>query len=92
VAGFLFFDAVYMIYTGTLKGAGDTRFILISIATVSVLAMVLPIYIGVVHFGLGLYYAWACAVVFIFILAVVVALRYRQGKWKKMRVIEGFPV
>jgi MATE family multidrug resistance protein len=92
VAGFLFFDAVYMIYTGTLKGAGDTRFVLISIVSVSVLAMVLPTYIGVVHFGLGLYYAWACAVLFIFVLAVVVALRYRQGKWKKMRVIEGFPV
>jgi MATE family multidrug resistance protein len=92
VAGFLFFDAVYMIFTGTLKGAGDTRFILISIVVVSLLVMVLPTYIGVVHFGLGLYYAWACAVLFIFILAVVVALRYRQGKWKKMRVIEGFPV
>jgi MATE family multidrug resistance protein len=53
--------------------------------------MVLPTYVGVVHFGLGLYYAWACAVLFIFILAVVVALRYRQGRWKKMRVIEEAP-
>jgi MATE family multidrug resistance protein len=91
VAGFLFFDAVYMIFTGTLKGAGDTRFILISIAWVSLLAMVLPTYVGVVYFGLGLYYAWACAVMFIFTLAVVVVLRYRQGKWKKMRVIEDLP-
>ena len=87
VAGFLFFDAIYMIYTGALKGAGDTRFVLISIACVSVLTMVLPTYIGVVYFGLGLYYVWACAVLFIFILAVVAALRYRQGKWKKMSVI-----
>ncbi len=88
VAGFLFFDAIYMIYTGALKGAGDTRFILISVAGVSVLAMVLPTYIGVEYFGLGLYYVWTCAVVFIFILAIVTAMRYRQGSWMKMRVIE----
>ena len=88
VAGFLFFDAVYMIITGALKGAGDTRFILISIGCVSFLTMLLPAYIGVEYFGLGLYFAWTCAVAFIFVLAVVTALRYRQGKWKEMRVIE----
>ena len=88
VAGFLFFDAVYMIITGALKGAGDTRFILISIGCVSFLTMLLPAYIGVEYFGLGLYFAWTCAVAFIFVLAVVTALRYQQGKWKEMRVIE----
>ena len=91
VAGFLFFDAVYMIFTGALKGAGDTRFILLSIACVSILTMLLPAYIGVEYFGLGLYYVWSCAVLFIFVLAVVTALRYRRGKWKEMRVIEDLP-
>ncbi len=88
VAGFLFFDAIYMIFTGALQGAGDTRFIFLSIVLVSLTAMVLPTLIGIELFGLGLYYAWSCAVVFIFILAIVAWWRYRQGKWKEMRVIE----
>jgi len=91
VACFLFFDAVYMIYTGALKGAGDTRFIIISIAVVSMLAMILPSVIGVEFFGMGLYYIWGCAVAFIFLLAVVTLVRYRQGRWKGMRVIEKRP-
>ena len=35
VAFYIFFDAQYMIYTGALKGAGDTRFIMWTIGGLS---------------------------------------------------------
>jgi MATE family multidrug resistance protein len=88
VAAYLFFDALYMICIGVLKGAGDTRFIMWSIGILSMAVMILPVYIGVEVFGAGLYYAWSCATGFIFFLFLASLWRYRQGRWKKVRVIE----
>ena len=88
VAAYLLLDGIYMISTAVLKGAGDTKFIMWSIGVVSFFGMILPIYIGIEIFGMGLYYAWGCTVLFLFQLAVVTCWRFYQGKWKTMRVIE----
>jgi MATE family multidrug resistance protein len=88
VAAYLFFDALYMVCIGVLKGAGDTRFIMWSIGLLSLVVMILPIYIGVEVFGAGLYYAWSCATLFVFFLFAASFWRYLQGRWKKVRVIE----
>ncbi len=88
VTCYIFFDANYMILIGALKGAGDTRFIMWTLGSLSLAVMVLPVWIGIVHCGAGLYYAWACCTFFIFCLCCVSVWRYRQGKWKAMRVIE----
>lgn len=88
VVCFLFFDALYMICIGVLKGAGDTRFIMWSIIVVSLVVMILPIYIGIEYFGMGLYFAWICLTLFVFFLFAISFGRYLQGMWKRMRVIE----
>jgi MATE family multidrug resistance protein len=88
VAAYLSLDGLYMISTAVLKGAGDTRFIMWSIAVISMFGLVLPLYIGMAVFGLGLYFAWGCLVVFLCQLAAVTFWRFSQGKWKTMRVIE----
>ena len=88
VSAYIFLDALYMVCIGVLKGAGDTRFIMWSIGLFSVVVMILPIYIGVVVLGAGLYYAWSCATLFIFCLFAASFWRYRQGRWKNVRVIE----
>jgi MATE family multidrug resistance protein len=91
VAAYIFFDALYMVCIGVLKGAGDTRFIMCSIGALSLAIMILPVYIGVEVFGAGLYYAWSCATAFVFFLFTVSFWRYRQGHWKNVRVIEHAP-
>ena len=88
VAAYIFFDALYMVCIGVLKGAGDTRFIMFSIGILALVVMILPMYIGVEIFGAGLYYAWSCATGFVFFLFAVSFWRYRQGRWKKVRVTE----
>jgi MATE family multidrug resistance protein len=88
VAAYIFFDALYMVFIGVLKGAGDTRFIMCSIGVLSLVIMILPIYIGVEVFGAGLYYAWSCTISFVFCLFVVSFWRYFQGRWKHLQVIE----
>jgi MATE family multidrug resistance protein len=90
VAAYLFFDALYMIFIGVLKGAGDTRFVMWSIGTLSLAAMILPVYIGVQIFDAGIYFAWSCATSFVLLLFAVSFWRYRQGRWKKMRVVRTF--
>jgi len=88
VCCYLFFDALYMVCIGVLKGAGDTRFIMWSITLVSFFVMILPIYIGIEYFGRGLYFAWMCITLFVFMMFVISFGRYVQGRWKHMRVIE----
>ncbi len=88
VAAYLLLDGLYMISTAVLKGAGDTRFIMWSIAVISMFGLVLPLYIGMAVFGRGLYFAWGCLLVFLCQLAAVTFWRFSQGKWKTMRVIE----
>lgn len=88
VCCYLFFDALYMVCIGVLRGAGDTRFIMWSISLLSIFFMILPIYIGIEYLGKGIYFAWLCITLFVFMMFVVSFGRYAQGKWKHMRVIE----
>jgi MATE family multidrug resistance protein len=88
VAVYVFMDALYMIFVGALRGAGDTRFIMWSIGIASLAVMVLPVYIGIEYFQMGVYYAWICTTLFVASLFILSSWRYRQGKWQKMLVVE----
>jgi MATE family multidrug resistance protein len=88
VAVYICMDALYMTFSGALKGAGDTKFIMCSIGLVSLFVMILPIYIGLKFFQLGIFYAWICVLLFIASLFMVSSVRYGQGKWQKMLVVE----
>lgn len=92
VAVFCFFDALNLVFSGALKGAGDTRFIMWTIGALSIGMMIAPIYLAVEVFGAGLYTAWAIATLYICALGLAFMWRYRQGKWKSMKVIELQPV
>ncbi|UCF83148.1 MAG: MATE family efflux transporter [Desulfobacteraceae bacterium] len=92
VAVFCFFDALNLVFSGAIKGAGDTRFIMWTIAALSLGVMIAPVYIAVQVIGAGLYTAWTLATLYICALGLAFMLRYRKGKWKKMRVIETQPV
>lgn len=88
VAVYIFFDCQYMTYVGALKGAGDTPFIMGSIALGALCFMIAPVMIGVLYFNAGLYYCWGCAACFIVVLFGLTRWRYGQGRWQEMRVID----
>jgi MATE family multidrug resistance protein len=92
VAVFCFFDALNLIFSGAIKGAGDTRFIMWAIAALSIGVMIAPVYIAIEFLGAGLYTAWTIVTLYVCALGIAFMLRYRRGKWKKMRVIEAQPV
>jgi MATE family multidrug resistance protein len=91
VAVFCFFDGLNLIFSGAIKGAGDTRFIMWTIAGLSVWVMIIPIYIAVEVLKAGIYTAWTLVTFYVCALGLAFMLRYRQGRWKTMRVIESQP-
>ncbi len=91
VAFYCLFDTGNIIFSAALKGAGDTRFVMwVSVALAWGL-MVLPTWL-IVKYHWGLYAAWVCLSAYVCILAVVFLLRFLQGRWKSMRVIEATPL
>jgi multidrug resistance protein, MATE family len=88
VAAYLFFDALYMVFSGALRGAGDTRFMMLAIALVSPFCLVLPVYIGIAYLQISIFGAWLFVLLFVTTLFALSAWRYRHGAWKKMLVIE----
>ena len=92
VAVFCLFDALNLVFSGAIKGAGDTRFIMWTIGALSLGVMIIPIYLAIEVFGAGIYMAWTLATLYICALGIAFMMRYRQGKWKRMRVIEVQPI
>ncbi len=92
VAVFCLFDAMNLVFSGALKGAGDTQFILWTIAALSVGVMIIPVYLAVEVFKAGIYTAWVLVTFYIATLGIAFYLRYRHGKWKQMRIIETAPI
>lgn len=92
VAVFVLFDAMNLVFSGALKGAGDTQFILWTTAVLSCMVMIIPVYLALEIFNAGLYTAWVIVTIYIAALGLTFYLRYRYGKWKEMSVIEVIPV
>ena len=88
VCAYLFFDALYMVFSGALRGAGDTRFMMLAIGIAAPLFLVLPVYIGIEYFQISVTTAWLFVLLFVTVLFLLAWLRYRRGTWKKMLVIE----
>ncbi|HPC46994.1 MAG TPA: MATE family efflux transporter, partial [Deltaproteobacteria bacterium] len=88
VALYSLFDTMNVVFASALKGAGDTRFVMYGIVSVSALVLVLPTWIAVMVLGMGIMAAWAWATAYVILLGFVFFLRFLQGRWKTMRVIE----
>jgi multidrug resistance protein, MATE family len=88
VAAYLFFDALYMVFSGALRGAGDTRFMMLALALVSPFCLILPVYIGVTYLQIRVHTAWLWVLCFVTVLFILSSLRFQRGAWKKMLVIE----
>ncbi len=81
-----FSQSTQVILAGALRGAGDTRWPLIStmIGVAGVRVVLAMLFINVFHFGLiG---AWLAMAIDQMTRSVVIVLRYRTGRWKTQRV------
>ena len=87
ISGYLLIDSVNIVVSNALRGAGDTRFIMYCMTAVGILVFAIPC---LVFYKLGFpwWSLWILLVAEIIVLCTLSCIRYRCGKWTKMRVIE----
>jgi putative MATE family efflux protein len=72
--------------SGALRGAGDTRSVLLITAGSTWIVRLVPAYLLAITFGLGVQGAWMAAILDINFRSLLLLIRFRQGKWKHMKV------
>ena len=79
-------DAFGICANGTLRGAGDTRFIMIAGISYAWFLFVPLSYLFGYTFGGGVVGAWIGATIYIVIYAMTAFLRFRRGKWESIKI------
>jgi MATE family multidrug resistance protein len=91
VAAYTIFDTANIIFGSALKGAGDTRFVMLMIIVMSFGVLVIPSYVVLIVLKSTIYAAWIIISAYVIMLAGSFFTRFLVGKWKDMRVIEQAP-
>jgi len=87
VAAYNMFDAMLIIMSSVLRGAGDMGFIM-RVSVVGAATLVGATWWAISIAKLGIYGCWAIVTGWVWLLALTYLFRYRQGKWQSMRVID----
>ncbi|MHB1459189.1 MAG: MATE family efflux transporter, partial [Armatimonadota bacterium] len=85
-------DSIAITLASALRGAGDTVFVMCSFILLGLLCIILPTYYAIQPGGGGIILAWALVTIYVFALSITFYIRFRQGKWKHMRIIERTPL
>lgn len=80
------FLAASMVFSGGLRGAGDTRYVMINILIGVWGIRLLTTYILIDFFGFGLLGAWIGMVLDLVVRGILNSVRFRSGKWKYIRL------
>jgi MATE family multidrug resistance protein len=91
VALYSIFDTMNIIFCSAIKGAGDTRFVMYITVLLSFFGFLVPTYLAIAVFNSGLMVCWVLATIYVSSLGVAFYLRFLNGRWKTMTVIEQTP-
>ena len=83
-----YLDSIIIMTGGTLKGSGDTRFVMTVLSATSVFCLVLPSYVLIEVLNQPVHIAWFSAVANLIVVCLLFVARYRSGKWKGLEVID----
>jgi MATE family multidrug resistance protein len=87
VAAYNMFDATLIIFASVMRGAGDTKFIM-RLSMVSAVTLIAVTWLAVKAAEADVYGCWTIITVWIWLLAAIYVFRFRQGRWRSMRVID----
>ena len=88
LAVFIFFDAIAIIFSDALRGAGDTRFQMLGASACAWLIFVPGVWYIVYRAGGELVHAWIWGGFYVFVLASVFALRFNSGRWRAINILK----
>lgn len=87
IALYSIFDAMNIIFSGALKGAGDTKFTMWAAIIVAWIFFVPPVYVIIEVLEKGVLLAWGWAAVYIILIGTIFCWRFRRGKWKEIDLL-----
>ncbi len=87
IAAYTLFDTMFIVFSGALKGAGDTRFAMWAQIVGAWVLFVPPVYAIIQYWHMGIFVAWCWAVVYVVFLGTVFWLRFRSGYWKTIQMV-----
>jgi len=87
ITAYILFDGIGVIYAAAIKGAGDTKFVMITHIVVAWGCFAIPSIIYK-YLGGSVWGLWTISLFYIILLAIFFYLRYRGGAWKTMCIIE----
>lgn len=85
------FDGIGILSMGGLRGAGDTKFIMVSTVLGTYLFSLPVAYMLAYWTGLGAVGAWLGATVYIIIMAGILFWRFRSEKWRDIKIFSEEP-
>ena len=80
------FAAIGLVLSSAIIGAGDMRFVLGVEVGNTCLAYLPLVWVLGVHLGLGLLGAWSAEAIYNLIPTLLMALRFKSGSWKRIRI------
>lgn len=87
IAFYSFLDMTHIVFVSAIKGAGDTRFVLLTTILIAPIPIILG-WLGTSVFHWTLVHFWMVITSWICTIGVIYFLRYQFGPWRTMRVIE----
>lgn len=87
VAAYNLLDAMAMVFSSAVKGAGDTKFVLKVSVVLATLLCVFS-WLAVEYWELGIYGCWVVISSWVGLMGLIFLWRFLGGKWRTMRVIE----
>jgi len=87
VAFYCLFDSLTIIFCGALKGAGDTAFVMWNMTVGCIFVLIIPAYALRALGWWSLDSLWLVFSVYVSVLAVASYVRFRLGRWRKLRLV-----
>lgn len=85
-AFFQVIDAVGIVASGALRGAGDTRWPFAVQATLAWALRLPAVYVAAIWLQGGVFGAWVGELVYVLVLSLAFVLRFRTGHWRTIRI------
>ncbi|MDJ0940092.1 MAG: hypothetical protein QNJ00_10035, partial [Woeseiaceae bacterium] len=87
LSSYVMADAIVLVSGGVLRGAGDTRWLMVVSVSLH-WAMLVAQYLIIRVFDFSARVSWVAFAIMVLVIALVYALRLRRGRWRDPDVLE----